>query len=128
MQEAHSASVRRYLRTGRIATSRISEVEVASALARRERDGAFSTHERDRGIRALSRDLSAWILVELTPELATDARDLLLRHGLRSSDGIQLASCLYLQREVSQRIPFAAFDDRLNVAARNEGLTLVSFS
>jgi predicted nucleic acid-binding protein len=110
-----------------MATSRISEVEVASALTRRAREGAFSTQERDRGIRALSRDLGAWIVVELTAELAADARTLLIRYALRSGDAIQLASCLYIQREMSQRIPFAGFDDRLNEAARDQGLAVVAF-
>ena len=67
-------------------------------------------------------------LVELTPELAADAQALLLRHALRSSDAVQLASSLYLQREIGERILFAAFDDRLNSAARAEGLTLIDLS
>lgn len=70
-------------------------------------------------------DLAAYILVELTPELAADAQALLLRHALRSGDAVQLASSLYLQREIGERILFAAFDDRLNSAARAEGLTLI---
>jgi hypothetical protein len=47
---------------------------------------------------------------------------------LRSSDAVQLASSLYLQREIGERILFAAFDDRLNSAARAEGLTLIDLS
>lgn len=120
--------MRRRLRTARIATSRLSEVEIASALARRERDGAFSVAERDRAIKSLNRDSASWIVVELTTELATEAQSLLVRHGLRTGDAIQLASCMYLQRETGQRIPFAAFDARLNDAARSEGLTLLSFT
>jgi hypothetical protein len=99
---------------------------VASALARREREGAFTAAERDRGLKRLNADLAAWILVELTAELTADAQALLVRHGLRSGDAVQLASCLYLQRETGQRIPFAAFDGRLNTVARSEGLSLLS--
>jgi hypothetical protein len=65
--------------------------------------------------------------VELTAELTADAQTLLIRHGLRSGDAVQLASCLYLQRESGERISFAAFNDRLATAAHAEGLTLVSF-
>lgn len=128
VQEAGSASVRRQLRAGRIATSRLSAIEVASALARREREGAFTAAERDRALKRLNADLAAWILVELTAELTADAQTLLVRHSLRSGGAMQLASCLYLQRETSGRISFAAFDDRLTGAARTEGLTLISFS
>ena len=101
-------------------------VEIASALARREREGAFAKTERDRAIKKLNADLAACILVELTPELAADAQALVLRHALRSGDAVQLASCLYLQRETGERLSFAAFDDRLNNAARTEGLTLIN--
>lgn len=129
VQETASASVRRQLRaTGRVATSRLSVIEVVSALARREREGAFTRAERDRAVKMLNADLATWILIELTPELSADAQALLIRHSLRSGDAIQLASCLYLQREVGERISFAAFDDRLTAAARAEGLTLFSFS
>jgi predicted nucleic acid-binding protein len=128
VQEPDSASVRRLLKTGRIATSRLSVVEIASALARREREGAFAVAERDRAVKRLNADLAAYLLVELTPELAADAQELLLRHPLRSGDAVQLASCLYLKRETRRRISFAAFDDRLNEAARAEGLTLAPLS
>jgi predicted nucleic acid-binding protein len=127
VQEAGSAGVRRQLRTSRVATSRLSAIEVASALARRAREGAFTATERDRALKRFNADLAAWILVEVTAELTADAQTLLVRHSLRSGDAVQLASCLYLQRETGERISFAAFDDRLATAARAEGLTLVSF-
>jgi hypothetical protein len=97
-------------------------------LARREREGAFRASDRDRAIESLNADLAAWILVELTPELLAEAQALLVRHGMRAGDALQLASCLYLQRETGQRVAFGAFDDRLNAAARSEGLPLIAFT
>lgn len=47
----------------------LSAIGVASALARREREGAFTAADRDRGLKRLITDFAAWILVELTPEL-----------------------------------------------------------
>jgi predicted nucleic acid-binding protein len=82
--------------------------------------------ERDRALASLENDFAALIIVEFTPEITADARALLLRHRLRAGDAVQLASCLYLQRELSQTLPFVAFDDRLTEAARHEGLTVVS--
>ena len=79
-------------------------------------------------LKRLNADLTAWILVELTAELTADAQMLLIRHSLRSGDAVQLASCLYLQRETGEQMSFATFDDRLAAAARAEGLTIVSFS
>ena len=126
--EAGSATVRQQLKTGRIATSRLSVVEIASALARREREGTFTPTERNRAVTRLNADLAAFILVELTPELSADAQSLVLRHVLRSGDAVQLASCLYLQRAAGQQLQFAAFDHRLNQAARAEGLSLAALS
>jgi hypothetical protein len=113
------------LRTGPIATSRLSEVEIVSALARRQREGALTTAERDRAIRTLNDDLAAWVIVELTQELARDSQTLITRHALRAGDAIQLASCLWFQRESGQRIQFGVFDERLANAARAERLSLL---
>ena len=121
-------AVRRLLKADAGAASRLSEVEVASALVRRAREGAFTVGERDRALASLADDLATLIIVEFTPEITADARALLLRHRLRAGDAVQLASCLYLQREMSQPLPFVAFDDRLAEAARHEGLTVVPAS
>lgn len=122
VRERGTAALRRLLASGTAATSRLSEVEVASAIVRRAREGAFTRQQRDRMLAALYSDLPALLVVELIPEITVDARSLLLRHPLRAGDAIQLASCLYLQRELAQPVPFIGFDDRLVEAARREGL------
>jgi predicted nucleic acid-binding protein len=128
VREPGAVSVRRLLKADPAAASRLSEVEVASALVRRARDGAFTVAERDRALASLADDFATLIIVEFTPEITADARALLLRHRLRAGDAVQLASCLYLQREMRQALPFVAFDDRLAEAARLEALTVVSVS
>lgn len=125
VREAGSSTVRRLLASGTPATSRLSEVEVASAIARRAREGAFAAPLRDRMTAALDGDLPALAVVEMIPEITAEARALLVRHPLRAGDAIQLASCLYLQRELREAVPFVAFDQRLSDAARAEGLTVV---
>lgn len=124
VREAGSATVRRLLVSDTPATSRLSEVEVASALERRTREAAFSPAERDRALAALDRDLPAIVLVELTPAISTTARTLLRRHPLRAGEAVQLASCLYLQDQMGESVAFVAFDERLVTAARQEGLTV----
>ena len=126
VREPDAASVRRLLTADAAATSRLSEVEVASALVRRAREGAFTVEERDRALASLPDDCATLIIVEFTSEITADARALLLRHRLRAGDAVQLASCLYLQREMSESLPFVVFDDRLAEAARHEGLAVVS--
>jgi predicted nucleic acid-binding protein len=128
VREPGAVAVRRLLKSDSAAASRLSEVEVASALVRRAREGAFTVEERDRALASLAADVSALIVVELTQDITSDARALLLRHRLRASDAVQLASCVYLQRELGQPVPFVVFDARLQEAARHEGVTVVSVS
>jgi hypothetical protein len=123
VRERGSAKVRRLIASGTPATSRLSEVEIASAVGRRAREGAFSVAERDRALAALERDFSVMFVVELTAEITARARALLQRHELRAGDAIQLASCLYLQDQIGEDVSLIAFDDRLTQAARREGLT-----
>ncbi len=128
VREPGAVAVRRWLQAGPAAASRLSEVEVASALVRRAREGAFTAAERDRALASLTHDFAALLIVELTREITADAQALLLRHPLRAGDAVQLAGGLFLQREMGQPLPFVAFDDRLVEAARREGLTVVAGS
>lgn len=107
---------------GPVATARVSELEVASAVARRTREGSIPEDERDRILAGLSRDFEAFYVVELTPSVVHRGRELLLRHPLRAADAVQLASCLELQAQLGRAVPFAAFDRRLLAVARAEGL------
>ena len=123
VRERGSVKVRRLILSAVPATSRLSEVEVASALGRRAREGAFSVAERDRALAALETDFAAILVVELTAEITARARTLLQRHELRAGDAIQLASCLYLQEQLGEEVPIIAFDSRLTEAARREGVS-----
>jgi len=125
VREPGSDEVRRWLASGTPATSRLTEVEVASALMRRWREGAFAAAERDRALAALVSDLRAVTVVEIVPTVTARARMLLQRHPLRAGDALQLASCLLLRDSTVGAVAFAGFDDRLNQAARAEGLTAI---
>jgi predicted nucleic acid-binding protein len=122
VREAGSDRVRGWLAEGTAATSRLTEVEIASALMRRWREGGFGTAERDRALTALVNDLEALTVVEVAPPVAARARRLLERHPLRAGDAVQLASCLLLRDATGGPVAFAAFDGRLSEAAKAEGL------
>ena len=123
MLEPGSERVISFLRDGIAATSRLSEAEVASALSRRCREGAFSPEERDRALAALRRDISQIFLVELSPEVVARAVAVLARHVLRASDSVQLASCIEVRDRLHVPCLFVCVDERLLTAARHEGLT-----
>jgi uncharacterized protein len=120
--EAGSGEVRALLADGMAATSRLSAVELASALSRRCREGAFSAGERDRALAAVHRDFATFLTVELTSEITAAAIALLTRRPLRAADSVQLASCLVLQELLGMPCLFVCADGRLAAAARQEGL------
>jgi len=124
VREKGSVKVRRILSSGTAATSRYSAIEIASALARRTRDGALSEGERDQALAALDEDLTALLVVELTDEIVTRAQALLRRHPLRAGDALQLASCVRLRDQLGDDVRLVAFDDRLLSAARKERVRL----
>jgi predicted nucleic acid-binding protein len=118
VREKGSLKVRRLLASDVPATSRYSAVEIASALARRVREGAIADEDCERALTALRDDLTAMLVVELTAEVVTRAQALLQRHPLRAGDAVQLASCLELRHEMEEPIALVAFDARLVAAAR----------
>jgi len=123
VREKDSARVRRLLALAVPATSRLSAVEIVSALMRRSREGTVSEKNRQRALAVLDGDLAAMLVVELTPELVTRAQGLLRTYPLRAGDAIQLASCLQLQEELADEpVVFVAFDVRLIAAADAEGV------
>lgn len=124
LQEDGSARVRRLARGVAVATSRLSAVEIASALARRQREGSLPAGAYERALTALARDSETWTVVELTPGIAHDAGELVRSRELSAGDAIQLSSCLSLQRGVGARIELVAFDERLVRAARAEGVVV----
>lgn len=125
IEEDGSSEVRGCLASTLPAISRLTLVEVASALARRCREGDLSTWDRDRLLADLREDADALYLLELAPEVVSSAQELLVRHPLRAADAIQLSSCLVLQRWMARPVSFAAFDRRLLDAAEQEGLDTV---
>lgn len=107
---------------GAAVTSRLSEPELASALARRYREGRLTVLERDRLMEAMERDVASLHVVEISAEVSALACRLLLHHKLRAGDALHLASALVVAGRLDLRLRFVAFDENLNEAAEREGL------
>jgi len=123
--EAQSRTVGRLLLDGIAVTGRLSEPEIASALARRQREGVLTLEERDQLLVVMRQDLASLYVVEITPEVSGLACGLLMRHKLRAGDAIHLASALILASGFKLKVQFVAFDEILNEAAKREGLELL---
>jgi hypothetical protein len=110
-----------------IATSRLSTVEVVSALNRRHREGSVSHADylqlRDDFLALCGR---SYRIIPLTNALLNRTRALLERHPLRAYDALHLASALTANDQaLAAELPaltFLAADNRLLAAAQAEGL------
>lgn len=113
------------LASGTPAVSRLSEVEVASALARRARVGDCSMRARDVALATLDGDLESFLVVEIVPAVTSRARALLNAYALRAADAAQLASCHHLQERLGHEVPLVVFDERLAAVARESGVKVL---
>lgn len=125
VRERGTRRVETLLRAGEAVVSRLSAVEVASALACLTRDGSLSRTARDRALSELTQDLLAWHVVELTTVVVFRAQRALVRHPLRAGDAIQLAAALTFAEAFARPLRgFVVADARLATAADAEGLTV----
>jgi predicted nucleic acid-binding protein len=107
-----------------VATSRVAYPEARAALARRQRDAAITRAALARTVAALDRDLTRFVVVELSAKVAKRAGDLAERRALRGFDAIHLASALEVE-DLTGVVPgFLCFDDRLREAASAEKLPI----
>ncbi len=123
-----------------VAVSEIAYVEARSALARKEREGSFSTEEHDETVGQLARDFQeVYLLRPIIGEVIVQAGDLAREHALRSFDAVHLATALALREEAHEiserrreseepgnegsdelRVLLMSYDSSLMTAARNE--------
>lgn len=110
-----------------IITSKLSVVEVLSAMNRQRREAGISATE----YAAFSGDFLAFVqndyqIVELSDAILLESQRLLETHPLRAGDAIQLASAILadnqLQNAKLSPLIFLASDIRLLSAAENERL------
>lgn len=111
----------------RLIISRITWVEVLSALARRGREGGLSSSAVDRAVQAFRYDLDMqYQIVELDQVLAEAAGQLVRKHVLRAYDAVQLAAALRVQTALSpaqSALTFVTADARLIKVAQAERAT-----
>jgi len=122
--EPQSKTVGRLLSDGIALTCRLTEAEIASAFARRQRESSLTLSERDQLLAVMQQDMASLFVVELSPEVSALACRLLMRYRLRAGDALHLASALMLAGWSDIKIQFVGFDAALNEAARKEGLEL----
>jgi len=109
--------------------ARLTNVEVISAITRRENIGNLSVIEADKAIARFERSLqSRYALVEIDEKLVENAMSIVKTHGLRGYDAVQLAAALQVNAKRlaigASAITFISADNSLNNAAAAEGLAI----
>ncbi|HEV2122844.1 MAG TPA: type II toxin-antitoxin system VapC family toxin [Chloroflexota bacterium] len=104
----------------------VTLIEVASALARKTREGAIQTTERDHLWRLFERHWrTQYQIIKMNSTVYTKAQQLMFRHPLRAYDALQLASALTAQAALQHTaLQFWTADRRQASAAEAEGLTV----
>jgi uncharacterized protein len=97
----------------------LTEVEAASALARRERErkNLIDVSQARLTLKTL---VESWEEVTSLQSVRARALRILSTHGLTAADALQLAAALVFCDERTESLPFVCLDDRLADAARKE--------
>lgn len=117
IEEEGTSEVRALVADTLPATSRLSAVEVTSAICRRWREGHITETDRDHALERLETVMAGLYVIELTSAITESAQQLLRRFALRAGDSIQLASFLAIRTRIGKGVQFSAFDNRLADAA-----------
>jgi uncharacterized protein len=121
VSEPGTERIRQLFRRGaEIAVSRLSEVEVASALVRRMQAGDLDEETAESHLETLADDFESFDVVEVRRPVVESAGRLVRAHGLRAYDALQLASAL--RAKSSAAVSFLCAGRELADAAQVERL------
>ncbi len=105
-----------------VAISELAILEMTSALNRRFLSGELTKRKLDWVLERFYSDLEDYVVVTISSETISLATSLVLEHGLKTLDSLQLASALRIKDEASV---FVTFDEKLKNAAEKEGFTVL---
>ena len=100
-------------------------VEIASAMARREREGLMNADEVGAALGVARRLAESWHEIVPSDSVRRAAGRLLRTHPLRAADSLQLAAALIAADHDPTSLEFVCLDVRLASAARREGFSVL---
>lgn len=112
-----------------IIVSRLTSVEVMSAVARRQREGAIDAKIVNGINRLLEQHFQRhYLVIDVNDTLSRDAIHLITAYPLRAYDAVQLATAKFVNNRLIARqltpITFLCADTRLLQIAATEGLSV----
>lgn len=99
-------------------------VEVASAIARKERDGDFTAAQGSLALERMRAFAAHWVEVEPVDRVRRLAQRMTRVHPLRAADALQLAAALLAADHDPGRVEFVCLDARLAAVAAREGFRI----
>lgn len=96
-------------------------VECASAIARREGEGALGAEAATAALARMRLLARSWEEVVASESVRTVSQRLLRTHPLRAADSLQLAAAIVAAEDDPSSLPFVCLDERLCEAAVREG-------
>ncbi len=100
-------------------------VEIASALARRERDGLLTADDVTSALAIAHQLADSWHEIVPSDSVRRTAERLLRTHPLRSADSLQLAAALVAADHNPENLQIVCLDARMSSAGRREGFTVL---
>ena len=100
-------------------------VEIASALARRERDGLLTADEVTSALAIAHQLADSWHEIVPSDSVRRTAERLLRTHPLRCADSLQLAAALVAADHNPENLQIVCLDARMSSAGRREGFTVL---
>lgn len=126
-QEAFSEEVlSKWAQTEAVVTSAVTYAETLATIFRKKNESGLQDKVVDAIVSFFKRDWLSFIQVEVKNDLNDYIDRVVQKHFLRGFDAIHLASALVIHEKFSHDVFFACFDQRLNQAARIEGLETFS--
>lgn len=105
-----------------IAVCDLTPIEFFAVLARRQREGLLTEAEQSTLQSEFLTHLEAYLVIPLKGNVLTNAREFVTKYPLRPPDALQLASALYIARDLGEDAVFLCADHQLLAAAEAEGL------
>ena len=126
LEEAGSAEVLRLLQEDSdLIVWCLAEVEVSSALARRQREGGLEDQAAETSFAELRKLQEQWDEIVAVERVRSRAVRILRVHPLVAADALQLAASLVASEERPEGFPFVCLDARLRDAAQKEGFQIL---
>ena len=123
VEEAQATTVREWVEEAElVATCRVAFPETISALDRRFRKGDFSKQDYELLIGGLAKDWLKFVVLDFDE---MEAGLLVRKYGLRGFDAVHLSSAKIIRGVADLALFFSSFDEKLNKAARAEGLEVL---